>query len=150
MGNDLSKVVKTVCRRGNRVNPVAAVERTSVMSQKCQDRYGSASARPRKSARVRSADEDACDRCHAAPIILIAAKTIAAKAIMAMAADVPAPKPRPTMEMIRFIFYRSGERRIIAVAFYSRRMIRSFSLRCIRAVLCERTAEASARITCDR
>ena len=31
--------------------PKAAVERTSVMSQKCQDRYGSASARPRKSAR---------------------------------------------------------------------------------------------------
>jgi hypothetical protein len=46
---------------------------------------------------VRGADEDACDRCHAAPIILIAAKIIAATAIMAMAADVPAPKPRPTM-----------------------------------------------------
>src|SRR6266404_9902060 len=50
------------------------------------------------------------DRCHAAPIILIAAKIIAATAIMAMAADVPAPKPRPTMGMIRFIFYPSGER----------------------------------------
>ena len=99
---------------------------------------------------VRGADEDACDRCHAAPIILIAAKIIAATAIMAMAADVPAPKPRPTMGMIRFIFYPSGERRIIAVAFHSRRIIRSFSRRCIRAVLCERTAEASARITCDR
>jgi ATP-dependent DNA ligase len=49
-----------------------------------------------------------------------------------------------------FIFYPSGERRIIAVAFHSRRIIRSFSRRCIRAVLCERTAEASARITCDR
>jgi hypothetical protein len=47
---------------------------------------------------VRGADEDACDRCHAAPIILIAAKIIAATAIMAMAADVPAPKPRRRWE----------------------------------------------------
>jgi hypothetical protein len=29
---------------------------------------------------VRGADEDACDRCHAAPIILTAAKIIAATA----------------------------------------------------------------------
>jgi hypothetical protein len=99
---------------------------------------------------VRGADEDACDRCHAAPIILIAATIIAATAIMAMAADLPAPKPRPTMGMIRVIFYPSGERRIIAVPFHSHRIIPPFSLRCIRAVLCERTAEASARITCDR
>jgi hypothetical protein len=35
---------------------------------------------------VGRADEDASDRCHAAPIILIAAKIIAATAIMAMAA----------------------------------------------------------------
>jgi hypothetical protein len=52
----------------------------------------------------RGADEDACDRCHAAPIILIATKIGAATAIMAMAADVPAPKPRPTMGMLRFHF----------------------------------------------
>jgi len=128
--------------------PKAAVERTSVMSPKT-----AMAARALGHVNlpvVRGADEDACDRYHAAPIILIMAKIIAATAIMAMAADVPAPKPRPTMGMIRFIFYPSGERRIIAVAFYSRRIIRSFSLRCIRAVLCERTAEASARITCDR
>jgi hypothetical protein len=57
---------------------------------------------------------------------------------------------RPIEAHTVFIFYPSGERRIIAVAFHSRRIIRSFSRRCIRAVLCERTAEASARITCDR
>jgi hypothetical protein len=38
-------------------------------------------------------------RCHSAPISLIAAKIIAATTIMAMGADVPAPKPRPTMGM---------------------------------------------------
>jgi hypothetical protein len=50
---------------------------------------------------VWGADEDACDRCHAAPIILIATKIIAATAIMG---HVPAPKPRPMMGTSRFIF----------------------------------------------
>jgi hypothetical protein len=37
-------------------------------------------------------------------VMLIATKIVAATAIMAMAADVPAPKPRPTMGMLRFHF----------------------------------------------
>jgi hypothetical protein len=104
---------------------------------------------------VWGADEDACDRCHAAPIILIATKIIAATPIMG---DVPAPKDDP----FHFLSFRrtQNNRRCLSFppynplvfsAMYSSSVVRtdggSFGADNMRSMIDTESPESFARVT---